>query len=209
LIADLAATGARPLGELATILDESDEFRDDAGQEIRYIAISDIHAATGEIVRQQRIKAHEAPSRARYRLRRGDIVTAISGASTGTAEQATALITEGEDGAICSNGLAVLRDVRGVRPEFLLLYLRSGPFLRQVRRLMTGHAIPAISRADLARVLAPIPPAAEQARIARQFARIEALRGQVRQQTEALRGEVAGMVDQASGGPAKIDCRQA
>jgi type I restriction enzyme M protein len=208
LVADLTRAGARPLGDLATILQETDEFRGDGGQDIRYIAISDIHAATGEIVRQQRLKAHEAPSRARYRLRTGDIITAISGASTGTPEQATALVTDEEDGAICSNGLAVLRDVRGVRAEYLLIYLRSEPFLRQVRRLMTGHAIPAITRGDLAGVLVLLPSPAEQTRIARRFARIQALRKQVRDQAETLRDEVAQMVDQPPGGPARTACKQ-
>ena len=108
LIAKLSQAKAKRLGDLADICTEGDDFRLIGDDEIRYIAISDIDARTMQVVSQQIMSAHEAPTRATYRLHAGDIVTATSGASTGTTRQATALITEEEDGAICSNGLAVL-----------------------------------------------------------------------------------------------------
>ena len=98
------------------------------------------------------------------------------------------------DGAICSNGLAVLRDVRGVDPAFLLCYLRSEPFLRQVRRLLTGHAIPAISHADLGTVLVPLPSPSNQARIATRFARVDGLRRELRQATSGIDTELASIL---------------
>lgn len=162
----LEMMGAKPLGQIAEIINEADDFRLASDEEIRYIAISDVDARTMQVVSQQIIKSHEAPSRATYRVRKDDIITAISGASTGTARQATALITEEEDGAICSNGFAVLRNIHSVHPLFLLAYMRTEYYLRQVRRLMTGHAIPAISAEDLSKVLVPIPPRDEQEKIA-------------------------------------------
>jgi len=179
LLEHLQANGAKSLGEIADILNETDDFRLASDGEIRYIAISDVDARTMQVVSQQIIKPHEAPSRATYRVRQGDIITAISGASTGTPRHATALITEDEDGAICSNGFAVLRNVHGVEPLFLLAYMRTEYYLRQVRRLMTGHAIPAISIDDLAKVLVPIPPANLQKRIADEVATIITMRKQV------------------------------
>ncbi|MEW5985618.1 MAG: N-6 DNA methylase [Chloroflexota bacterium] len=176
LIEHLRSIGAKPLGDVANILTETDDFRQVSDSEIRYIAISDVDARTMQVVSQQSIRAHEAPSRATYRVRAGDIITAVSGASTGTVRQATALITEDEDGAICSNGFAVLRNVGGVAPLFLLAYMRTGYYLRQVRRLMTGHAIPSISVEDLSRVLIPVPPKEEQERIAQAIAAIQTMR---------------------------------
>lgn len=175
LIERLKRTGAKPLSEIADILKETDDFRLAADSEIRYIAISDVDSRTMQVVSQQTIKSHEAPSRATYRVHRNDIITATSGASTGTAKQATALITEDEDGAICSNGFAVLRNVRGVEPLFLLAYMRTEYYLRQVRRLMTGHAIPSISVDDLSKVLVPVPAKSDQGRIAESFASIQAM----------------------------------
>jgi len=176
LIGHLKSVGAKRLGEIADILTETDDFRLASDSEIRYIAISDMDARTMQVVSQQIIKAHEAPSRATYRIRKGDIITAVSGASTGTPRQATALVTEDEDGAICSNGFAVLRNIHGVEPLFLLAYMRTEYYLRQVRRLMTGHAIPAISTEDLSEVLVPTPPKKEQERIAKAIAAIQSMR---------------------------------
>ncbi|HHT9133573.1 MAG TPA: restriction endonuclease subunit S, partial [Candidatus Avalokitesvara rifleensis] len=172
LLEHLQASTPKPLGEIADILNETDDFRLASNGEIRYIAISDVDARTMQVVSQQVITPHEAPSRATYRVRVGDIITAISGASTGTPRHATALITEDEDGAICSNGFAVLRNIHGAEPLFLLAYMRTEYYLRQVRRLMTGHAIPAISIEDLSKVLVPIPPKDVQKQISDEIATI-------------------------------------
>ncbi|MCA1919277.1 MAG: N-6 DNA methylase [Flavobacterium piscis] len=179
LIEMLQANGAKPLGELADILKETDEFRLVSNREIRYIAISDVDARTMQVVSYRIIKPHEAPSRATYRVRTGDIITAVSGASTGTQRHATALITEDEDGAICSNGFAVLRNIHGIEPLFLLSYMRTEYFLRQVRRLMTGHAIPAISIEDLSKVLVLVPPKEVQKQISDEIAKVLSMRKEV------------------------------
>lgn len=199
LLAHLQASGAKPLGEIADILNEADDFRQVSNNgDIRYVAISDVDARTMQVVSQQIIKPHEAPSRATYRVRQGDIITAVSGASTGTPRHATALITEDEDGAICSNGFAVLRNIRGVEPLFLLAYMRTEYYLRQVRRLMTGHAIPAISLDDLARVLVPIPPVEVQKRIATEIAAMLAMRKEALKTGEKIVVETEQVISRLS-----------
>lgn len=166
LISHLKRIGAKELGEVAEIVRSPVRLRRKDVQ-IRYIAISDVDARTMQVVSQNTMRAHEAPSRATYRVHSGDIITAISGASTGTNRHATAIITEDEEGAICSNGFAVLRNVKGVDPFFLLGYMRTEQYLRQVRRLITGHAIPAIALDDLERVLVPLLSQEKQYQIAR------------------------------------------
>ena len=194
LIEQLRSEGAKPLGAIADILAESDDFRLAADMEIKYIAISDVDSRSMQVVCPQIIKAHEAPSRATYRVQEGDIITAISGASTGTIKQATALISDEEDGAICSNGFAVLRNVHGVEPLFLLAYMRTEFFLRQVRRMMTGHAIPTISIEDLSKVLVPIPPFSEQKRIAQSIAESMRMRKDAVKAGEVTVSEVSNLV---------------
>jgi type I restriction enzyme M protein len=196
LIEQLQANGARPLREIADILSETDDFRLVSNGEIRYIAISDVDARTMQVVSQQILKPHDAPSRATYRVQQGDIITATSGASTGTFRNATALITEDEDGAICSNGFAVLRNIRGVEPLFLLAFMRTEHYLRQVRRLMTGHAIPAISTDDLAKVLVAIPPREEQKKIADRIASILAMRKDALKAGEKIVTETESLIGQ-------------
>lgn len=165
MLRQLSQYPVRPLGELADILDRGDDFRKEDA-DIDYIAISDVAPQLMLVVSKQRMHASEAPSRARYRVRAGDIITAISGASTGTKNHATALITEDEDGAICSSGFAVLRNFREVEPLYLLAFMQTEFFHRQVRRLLRGHAIPAIALEDLATVQVPVPPQEVQQAIA-------------------------------------------
>jgi type I restriction enzyme M protein len=194
LLERLEAIGAKPLGELADILKETDDFRLASDGKIRYIAISDVDTWAMQVLSQQIIKAHEAPSRATYRVRRGDIITAVSGASTGTSHHATALITEDEDGAICSNGFAVLRNIHDIDPLFLLAYMRTEYYLRQVRRLTTGHAIPAISTEDLSKVLVPIPPTDVQKRISDEILTIVAKRKETLKAGEKVVEDTACLV---------------
>ena len=175
IIEKLGKSGARPLGEIAEFVTKATDFKT-TDEAIRYIAISDVDSRTMQVVSQQSIKAHDAPSRASYRVKEGDIITATAGASTGTYKQATALITEDENGAICSNGFAVIRNIRDVDRLFLLAYMRTEYFLKQVRRLMTGHAIPAISLEDLSKVLVPIPSKEEQTKISDEIAVLQSKR---------------------------------
>jgi len=199
LIQHLRKHGAKPLSEIADILNETDDFRLASDSEIRYIAISDVDSRTMQVVTQHIIKAHEAPSRATYRVRKGDIITATSGACTGTPKHATSLITEDEDGAICSNGFAVLRNIHGVEPLFLLAYMRTEYFLRQVRRLMTGHAIPSISVDDLSKVLVPTPSKEEQEKIANTIASIQAMRKEALKVGESVVSETESLIGQSVG----------
>lgn len=157
---------SRPLHEVAEIVTATDCFRANPNQKIHYIAISDIIPQLSIVASCQVLLASEAPSRAKYRLQEGDIITAVSGASTGTPQHASAIVSASEAGAICSSGFAVLRNFQGVDPYYLLAFLRSEAFLRQVRRQLRGHAIPALSTDDLAQVLVPIPPEPLQRRIA-------------------------------------------
>lgn len=165
LIDALKAGGAVSLSQLATIVTKHSDFRKRPDELIRYVAISNIDFRGMCIVSHDTLIASEAPSRASYSLRAGDIITATSGGKTGTSEHVSAFVSEEYEGAICSNGLAVLRQFRGIDPLYLLGYLRTPTFLRQVRRLRTGHAIPCITSDDLGRVLVPVPGPAEQARV--------------------------------------------
>jgi type I restriction enzyme M protein len=91
---------------------------------VPYIEISSVLPGIPLIGRAELIPAKDLPSRATYTVRTGDILLAIAGASTGTEKQAIALVTEECDGAVCTNGFAVLTPLpERVNPFFLLGYL--------------------------------------------------------------------------------------
>jgi type I restriction enzyme M protein len=131
----------------------------DPDMEIPYIEISGILPSIPLIGRAERLPVKDLPSRATYVVNTGDILLAIAGASTGTEKQAVAWVTEEHDGAVCTNGFAVLRPLpERVNPYFLLVYFYSGAFLGELRRLLKGHAIPAASLSEVKDMVIRLPP---------------------------------------------------
>ena len=172
---ELHDIGALPLADLADVVRARSKFRL-RQDEISYVSISSIHARTSRIVNPEVMNAADAPSRASYELRSGDVITAIAGASTGTAAHASALVEDQHAGSICSNGLAVLRVRPGVDPEWLLGWLRQPVVWRQFRRFRTGHAIPAVSIADVEKVLIPPPTEEQVSKVSAMFRELHEIR---------------------------------
>ncbi|MGI8402718.1 MAG: N-6 DNA methylase [Gemmatimonadaceae bacterium] len=189
--ARLRARGAKCVGQLATIVRRRSSFRRTLASHIRYVALSDVDTSAAAIANVQDLLAFEAPSRATYRIKQGDILVAVSGAAVGTAANAVALVTAEFDGCICSNGFAVLRDIRAVEPLYLLHYLRSEPFLCQAYRRRTGHAIPSLSYSDLEGILVPEPALSDQERFAETARQIFALRANAQEKGKALIKDIA------------------
>lgn len=123
---------------------------------VEYLELSDINTHAFEIINTTTYQVHELPSRASYELRTGDIITAIAGNSVGTKKHATALVTEEFDGCICSNGFRIFRNFR-IDAYFILYFLKSELFLRQMFMYRTGAAIPNVSDTDLMNILMQLP----------------------------------------------------
>jgi hypothetical protein len=109
-----------------------------------------------EIINATSYLVHELPSRASYEVQENDILTAVAGNSIGTNKHATALVTKEYEGSICTNGFRILRN-RKIDLYYLLYYLRTEMFLKQVFMYRTGAAIPNISDHDLGRILVYLP----------------------------------------------------
>ena len=123
---------------------------------VEYVELSDINTHSFEIINSTTYPVHELPSRATYEIRTGDILTGIAGNSVGTRKHATALVGEEYNGAICTNGIRVLRNFK-INKYYLLFYLHSELFLKQMMMYRTGAAIPNVSDSDLANILVYIP----------------------------------------------------
>lgn len=122
--------------------------------EQQYVAIADVDSRSSQIVNIQNLDFNDLPSRASYIARKGDIITALAGASTGTSKHASSIIKGEHDGVIVSSGFALLRPTI-VDSYQLLGFLRSDYFLRQIFRLRTGHAIPAVGHTELMDIKVP------------------------------------------------------
>jgi len=123
---------------------------------VEYIELSDIYTKSFEIINSTAMNASDLPSRASYEIRTGDIITAVAGNSIGTRKHATAYVTGEFNRAICTNGFRVLRNLK-INSFYLLYYLQSDLFLKQVFMYRTGAAIPALSDEDFANILIYLP----------------------------------------------------
>ncbi len=156
LLNKLKSLNAVKLSEICDIVKTKSKKLAQLNEMVDYIELSDINTHSYEIINANSYLVHELPSRASYEVRENDILTAVAGNSIGTHKHATALATKDYEGNICTNGFRILRNCK-VDLYYLLYYLRSEMFLKQVFMYRTGAAIPNISDFDLNRILVYLP----------------------------------------------------
>lgn len=118
-----------------------------------YVDIGSIENGTGRITLPQQLPTHEAPSRARRLVRRGDVVVSTVRPNL----KGSAIIPDTLDGAVASTGLAVLRPKAGLDSRFLLLQVLSDAFVEQLTGESRGGHYPAINDSRLKNVRIAVP----------------------------------------------------
>ena len=159
LVKNLIKLKAVKLGEIADIIKTKSPLLKQSAY-VEYVELSDIYTKSFEIINSTTLLTTELPSRASYEIKIGDIITAIAGNSIGSRKHATAYVTQEYDSAICTNGFRVLRNTK-INHYYLLYFLQSDLFLKQVSMYRTGAAIPAISDKDFFDILIYLPPQKE------------------------------------------------
>jgi len=177
------------LGELCDIVKIKSPKLKNANQTVEYIELSDINTHSFEIINSTTYNVHELPSRASYEIKEGDIITAIAGNSVGTKKHATAFVSKEYNGCICTNGFRVLRNFR-IDPYYLLYYLRTDEFLKQMFMYRTGAAIPNVSDTDLANIEIYEPFNGEKEIISSQIKKAFELKQEFKNQLENITLEV-------------------
>ena len=177
---------ARRLGDLVKICRERSAKLRRRDLTVEYIELSDINTEYSEISNSTTFKVYDLPSRAAFELEENDIITAVAGNSIGTIKHMSALVTSRFAGAICSNGFRVLKDSPKIDRYYLLFYLRTEHFLRQVLRYRTGAAIPAISDGDLADILVYLPRLDVQREIGKKIKKSFELRQRSRELLDSI-----------------------
>ena len=160
---------------VATLNNEALGEDTDPDYELQYIDIGNVDSS-GQVHEVASYRFADAPSRARRRVRHGDVIVSC----VRTYLQAIAPIESPPDNLIVSTGFAVVRPIEGrLRAGFCKYALREPRFLAEVERRSVGVSYPAINSSDLAAIPIPAPPDDVQLRIERfldrETARIDAL----------------------------------
>jgi type I restriction enzyme M protein len=173
------------LGDICDIIKVKSRKLKDQNQTVEYVELSDINTHSYEIINSTTYQVHELPSRASYEIEVGDIITAIAGNSIGTRKHATALVNQDFEGSICTNGFRVLRNFK-IDNYYLLYFLKSEMFLKQMFMYRTGAAIPNVSDTDLANTLINLPDDKTIADISSKMKKAFELRQESRKQIESI-----------------------
>jgi type I restriction enzyme S subunit len=165
----------RRLKNAATINDEALSEETDPDFELDYVDIGNVDSA-GQIHQTAAYRFEAAPSRARRKVRDGDVIIS----TVRTYLQAIAPIEAPPDNLIVSTGFAVVRpSPQKLDPHFCKYALREPEFLAEVERRSVGVSYPAVNASDLGNIEIPLPPLHQQRAIAdfldRETARLDAL----------------------------------
>jgi type I restriction enzyme M protein len=174
------------LGDICEIVKTKSPKLKNTNQTVEYVELSDINTHSFEIINSTTYQVHELPSRASYEIKEGDIITAIAGNSVGTKKHATAFVSKEFDGSICTNGFRVLRNFK-INPYYILYYLKTNAFLKQMFMYRTGAAIPNVSDTDLYNAIIYIPNNGGVEKVSEKIKKSFYLREESKEQIESIK----------------------
>jgi restriction endonuclease S subunit len=135
-----------------------ERFKPDADKYYSYIEISDI-TGNGR-AESSTIKGADAPSRAKWVVKPGDLITS----TVRPVRRLSAIISEEQEGFICSSGFEVLRP-KNISAEVLLVYLRLPLICELLDLHTTASMYPTISPTDLLQIPISLPDEDSQIKI--------------------------------------------
>lgn len=161
--------------------------------DLLYVDIGNVDSSFG-ITKKEEMRFGSAPSRARRRVRHGDVIAS----TVRTYLRAIAPILDPEPNLVVSTGFAVIRPRKHLEPGFAAYALRAPYFVDAVVARSVGVSYPAINASDLIDLPIALPPLDQQrsiaARLDRETARIDALLEKKRRQIELLRERRAAFI---------------
>ncbi len=144
-----------------------------AADEFIYVDIGSIDNQSKRIVDPKRLSVAEAPSRAKQRLRAGDVLVSMTRPNL----NAVALVPNELDGAIASTGFHVLRSKGDALPEWIYYGVQTHRFIAEMSEVVQGALYPAVRPKDVKAFDLPVPLIEEQRRtiaeIEKQFSRLD------------------------------------
>ncbi len=146
------------LGEVACEVVEQSGPND--RDEFFYIDIGSIDRETKEIVSAKILRSSEAPSRAKQKLKTGDVLVSMTRPNL----NAVAIIPPKLDGAIGSTGFHVLRS-KWVEQKFLFYLVQTQQFVEEMCRHVQGALYPAVRPSDISSFKFFLPSSLSQTRI--------------------------------------------
>lgn len=142
------------LKNVASVITDTLSEKTNPDFEFDYVDISSVTQEQG-ILKTERFKFSNAPSRARRKVQAGDIIIS----TVRTYLRAIAVISKENENIIASTGFAV---VRSKQFSYVAYVMSSHSFISMVSTLSTGVSYPAITSNKLLRIHIAFPPEEDQ-----------------------------------------------
>lgn len=166
----------------------------------QYVDISAVCNRTKRITNPQSLMGKHTPSRARNIIKAGDVIVATTRPNL----NAVALVPDELNDQICSTGFCVFRANKQLAPKYLFAFVLSPAFIDPLADFVKGALYPAVTDSQVLAIEIPLPPLAEQERIAarltEQLAVVESGRAAAQAQLAAIDALPAALLRDAFNG---------
>ena len=161
---------------------------------INYVDLSSINKNLGLIKSYDKLEIAEAPSRARQKLEKGDLLLSSLVGSL----KSIAIFEGNFDNAICSTGFYVIKNSKDYNNYYLYALFRGDILQMLLQRESSGAIMSAINREALSKLKIPLPPLSVQNKIAdevkRRMQKAETLQKEAKEELEKAKLEVERII---------------
>nr|WP_298166471.1 restriction endonuclease subunit S [uncultured Pseudomonas sp.] len=166
------------LAALSDLCKQPEQRVPHADEMFTYIDIASVDRDLKIVSAPQRLLGADAPSRARKLVESGDVIVSMTRPNL----NAVALIGKQYNDCIASTGFDVLKPIE-VEPRWIFSAVKSARFVDAMCEKVQGALYPAVKSADIREHEIPLPPLAEQTRIAEKLdellAQVDALKARI------------------------------
>ncbi len=192
-------TASVRLGELVLPVQSREPTAAETGATFKYIDLSAVSQEFKTITGARDVVVAGAPSRARQVVADGDVLVSTVRPNLNAVAQVGAELAD----ATASTGFCVLRPIEGqLDSRYLLQWVKTAPFVERLTRLATGASYPAVTDRIVLDSSIPLPPLAEQRRIADILDRADAMRAKRREALALLESLAPAAFAKMFGDPA-------
>lgn len=142
------------------VCEDIDKSGPEEGESFNYIEISSIDNKQKIIKEVQQLTAEEASSRAKQRLKAGDVLIS----KVRPALNAVAIVPNQYDGAIGTSGFYVVRSNK-LLPKFIYYFVQRQKFISDMSGMATGSSYPSVNLSKIREYEIPVPSIEEQKEI--------------------------------------------
>jgi type I restriction enzyme S subunit len=187
------------LGEVAEI--DVDNLASDTppSYAFKYISLEDVNTGSLRSYSEQRFGF--APSRARRRLREGDVLVSTVRPNL----QSHLRFASTEPNWVCSTGFSVIRaKSEEIDSTYIFYHLFGDHVVKQIEALLAGSNYPAINGSDVKALEIPVPPLPEQRAIATVLSDMDAELYALEQRRDKTRALKQGMMQELLTGRTRL-----